>query len=93
MKLLTSCKQAARTLSEGLDRPLPFHRRLGLSLHLMMCAACRQYRRQVIGLNRLVRRYACEEPPPVDLDAATRRRLVERLHQAGGTPVDGQPKV
>lgn len=94
MKLLTSCKQAARSVAESLEHPLPFHRRMGLSLHLMMCAACRQYRKQVIGLNRLVRRQVREASGPVvDLDAATRDRLLERLRQASGTPTDGQPKV
>lgn len=94
MKLLTSCRQAARSLAESLERPLPLHRRMGLSLHLMMCAACRQYRRQVIGLNRLVRRRVRETSGPVmELDAVTRQRLLERLRQTGGTPTDGQPKV
>ncbi len=94
MKLLTSCKQAARTLSEGLDQPLPLHRRMGLAMHLMMCAACRHYRRQVVGLNRLVRRRMRDPSPQVvELDAATRQRLVDRLRQASGTPTDGQPKV
>jgi hypothetical protein len=94
MTLLTSCKQAARSLAESLEKPLPLHRRMGLSLHLMICAACRQYRRQVLGLNRLVRRRVRETSDPVmDLDAATRQRLLERLRQADGTPTDGKPKV
>lgn len=94
MTLLNSCKQAARSLAESLEHPLPLHRRMGLSLHLMMCAACRQYRRQVLGLNRLVRRRVQDTSGPVvDLDATTRQRLVERLRQAGVTPTDGQPKV
>jgi predicted anti-sigma-YlaC factor YlaD len=92
MTLLTSCKKAARALSESLDRPLPFHRRIGLSLHLMMCAACRQYRRQMIGLNRLVRNRMHEVGPVTDLDTATRQRLLERLRHANQTPSDGQPK-
>lgn len=92
MKLLTSCKQAARSLAESLEHPLPLHRRMGLSLHLMMCAACRQYRRQVLGLNRLVRQQVREQAGPVvELDAATRQRLLDRLRQASGTPAGGQP--
>jgi hypothetical protein len=47
----------------------------------------------VIGLNRLVRRYVREEQAPVELDAATRQRLVGRLRHSGSTPSTGQPKI
>lgn len=94
MKLFTSCKEAAKASAEALERRLPLYRRFALGFHLLICSACRRYRAQVIGLNRLVRRYVREEQTPVvDLDAATRQRLVERLRQAGGTPTDGQAKI
>lgn len=93
MKLFTSCKEAAKAAAEALEHQLPLHRRFALAFHLLICSACRRYRSQVVGLNRLVRRYAQEEQQPVELDAATRQRLVERLRQAGTTPADGQPKV
>lgn len=93
MKLFTSCKEAAKAVAEALEHDLPLYRRLALCFHLLVCAACRRYRKQVIGLNRLVRRYVREDQPPVELDAQTRQRLVERLRQASRTPADGQPKV
>jgi predicted anti-sigma-YlaC factor YlaD len=94
MKLLTSCKVAAKAAAEALEHRLPLHRRLALGVHLLICSACRRYRAQVIGLNRLVRRYVKESAAPVvELDAATRQRLVERLRRAAGTPADGQPRV
>ena len=94
MKLFTSCKEAAKAAAEALEHKLPFYRRFALGFHLLICSACRRYRSQVIGLNRLVRRYVRDEQKPVtELDAATRQRLVERLRQAGGTPADGQTKI
>ena len=55
---MISCSESARLISEGLDRELPLWRRLGLRLHLAMCARCRTYRRQVEALDRLIsRRY------------------------------------
>lgn len=93
MKLLTSCKEATKAAAEALEHKLPLHRRLALGFHLLICSACRRYRSQVVGLNRLVRRKVHEEPQTVDLDTATRQRLVERLRQANGTPADGQPKL
>lgn len=94
MKLFTSCKEAAKATAEALERDLPLYRRFALAFHMLICSACRRYRKQVVGLNRLVRRYVREPSGPVlELDAATRKRLVERLQQAGGTPTDGQPKI
>jgi predicted anti-sigma-YlaC factor YlaD len=92
MKLFTSCKEAAKAAAEALEHDLPFYRRFALGFHLLICSACRRYRRQVIGLNRLVRRYVQESSQPVvELDAATRQRFVERLRQASATPAGGTP--
>ena len=94
MKLLTSCKEAAKALAEALEHDLPLYRRFALAFHMLICSACRRYRRQVVGLNRLVRRYVREPTGPVlNLDAATRQRLVERLRQANTTPVGGTPNA
>jgi len=92
MKLFTSCKEAAKAAAEALEHDLPFHRRFALGFHLLICSACRRYRRQVIGLNRLVRRYIHEPTQPVtELDPATRRRFVEHLLKAGATPAGDTP--
>lgn len=92
MKRFTSCKEAAKAAAESLEHELSPYRRFALGFHLVICSACRRYRRQVIGLNRLVRRYVQESSQPVvELDAATRQRLVERLRLVSVTPVRGTP--
>lgn len=92
MKRFTSCKEAAKASAEALEHQLSLYRRFALRFHLLICSACRRYRRQTIGLNRLVRRYVRESTGPVtELDAQTRQRLVERLRAANGTPAGGTP--
>ncbi len=94
MKLFSSCKEAAKAIAEALEHDLPLYRRFALAFHMLICSACRRYRKQVIGLNRLVRRHVREPSGPVmNLDAVTRQRLVERLRQANTTPVGGTPNA
>ncbi len=99
MSTWTSCKDAAKTVAEGLERELPFHRRVALKFHLLICSACRRYRRQVVGIHRLVRRHVNESSQSVvELDLATRQRFIEKLRQASvtidaGTPAAGTPVI
>jgi hypothetical protein len=41
------CLESARLLSERRDRPLPWRKRVGLRLHLLLCALCRTYETQI----------------------------------------------
>ncbi len=60
---MLSCKEATRLVSEGLDRELPFWRRMGLRLHVVMCRGCLRYTRQITALNRLITDHYGEDPP------------------------------
>ena len=94
MRLFTSCKEAAKAAAEALEHDLPLYRRFALNFHLLICAGCRRYRRQVVGLNRLIRRHVRESSQPIiELDPATRQRFIERLRLAGVTPVSGTPQT
>lgn len=53
---MLSCREASRLVADGLDHKLPWTRRLSLWMHLAMCGACARFRRQLVGLDRLVRR-------------------------------------
>ncbi len=65
---MLSCKETTRLVSEGLDRQLPFWRRLGLRLHLVMCRGCSRYARQIKALNRLISdHYAGDRPAEVSV--------------------------
>ncbi len=60
---MLSCKEATQLVSEGLDRELPFWRRLGLRLHVVMCRGCSRYTRQITALNRLITDHYGDDPP------------------------------
>jgi hypothetical protein len=50
------CRQAARLLSEGQDRPLSLGEQLPLGLHLLACPACRAFQQQLRLLRQASRR-------------------------------------
>lgn len=80
---MMTCREAARLISQELDVPLPWGRRLALWLHVGLCRACRAYRRDLRLLTDWVRSRARD--PDADgeegsrLSEADRRRLEEAL--------------
>ena len=50
------CKEAAQIISQGMDESLPWWKRIALRLHLSICDACTNFRRQVRLLREAVRR-------------------------------------
>jgi predicted anti-sigma-YlaC factor YlaD len=51
-----SCKEAARLVSEGLDRELPPEERLRLHAHLAICRGCRSIGERMAFLRRAVKK-------------------------------------
>ena len=47
MKLQLTCRDATRLVLEGEDRDLHLRERLGLRLHMLICKACPNFKRQV----------------------------------------------
>ena len=41
------CLESARLISERRDHPLSWRKRVGLRLHLLLCALCRTYQAQI----------------------------------------------
>jgi predicted anti-sigma-YlaC factor YlaD len=52
MKLMPSCKEVTRLVSEGLDRELGFGERVALRVHFMMCKGCRNFEDQMARLSQ-----------------------------------------
>ena len=83
---MLNCEETSKLVSEGLDRKLPWRKRLAVKFHLFMCSACSAYKRQLIGLEKLIRQ-ACGKPAKQDapgddtlhLSEDARRRIVERM--------------
>jgi hypothetical protein len=54
---MLNCKEASRLVSESLDRRLAWRERLGVRLHLLICAMCTRFKNQVEFLQRAVQHY------------------------------------
>jgi predicted anti-sigma-YlaC factor YlaD len=59
LKLLNlNCREAGRLVSEGMDRELALMERIGLRIHLVICSACRAWRRQLTLIRTAIRKDA-----------------------------------
>lgn len=78
---MLDCKEASRLVSQSLDRRLDWRERCGLALHLALCAACRQFSRQLLWLREAWRRYArrAEEDESVRLPSGAAERIRKTL--------------
>jgi hypothetical protein len=55
---MLNCNQVTRLVSESQERPLTLSENLSLKLHLMMCAACRNFNRHIPFLHEAMQAYA-----------------------------------
>jgi predicted anti-sigma-YlaC factor YlaD len=66
MNIMPSCKEVtAAVASDDLPRR-PWHERLAVRLHLLMCRHCRRYVKQLAGIASAVRGLYREKPPSTD---------------------------
>lgn len=93
MSAVFSCREAARLISESQDHPLVMHQRIALRIHLLLCAACRSYERQIIFIDEVFRLRGLKGNPDLptstSLDAAARERIRSHLADDAGDPSDG----
>ncbi len=47
------CKDVSQKFSESMDQKLPFHHRLFIRIHMLMCKYCARFRRQLLLLREL----------------------------------------
>jgi len=79
------CREISRLVSISMDRELALRQHAGLRLHLMMCRYCARYRRQLLFLRELMRRYSQRCDIRADdrhLSAESRERISEKLRKA-----------
>ena len=77
---MLSCKDVTVLVSQSLDDTLPLRQRMAVRLHLLLCRACTRYRRQLLFLREVMRRFPGDEPasPPPSapaLPVAARERI------------------
>ena len=61
------CKDVSQKVSQSMDDSLPFHHRMAIRMHLMMCRYCARCRRQLLTLREMSRH--------VDDDQCTPERI------------------
>ena len=52
---MLSCKDVTQLISQSMDISLPFGKRIGMRLHLLMCKFCSRYERQLLLIRETVR--------------------------------------
>ncbi len=58
---MIKCREVPHALQ---DRQLPWHQKLGLHLHLLICPPCRALKRQWEQLERHMKRWLDRQPKP-----------------------------
>jgi hypothetical protein len=55
---MLNCKNVTRLYSEAQERSLTLQERMALSMHVMLCAGCRNFGKQMDTLRHVTRAYA-----------------------------------
>ncbi len=61
---MTTCRDVSELVTDYLDHALPLRRRLSVRIHLLRCAACRNYLEQLRKTVRLLSRHPVAAPSP-----------------------------
>lgn len=67
---MLSCREVTEVCSAEMDRPLGLGEQLSLRTHLMMCAGCTNYRKQMKALRQVMQAYAEGKAATVDSDSS-----------------------
>lgn len=52
---MSSCRQASQLISDAMNRRLTLRERVSLRIHLMVCRACREFKRQAAIVREAMR--------------------------------------
>ena len=77
---MLSCKDVTQLISESMDHSLPFGKRVGVRLHLLVCRFCARYERQLLLIRETMKLLVATEEKPGDphgdpLSAEARERI------------------
>ena len=85
MKLMLTCKEASKLVSQSLDHPLSWSERVQLRFHLFICDACTRFNRQLrlltVAVQRMMQHTENDNAIQLSLDAKARiTEAVESKH-------------
>jgi len=73
-----SCKDVSQKFSESMDQKLPFHQRMFIRIHMLMCKYCSRFRRQLLLLREISRSDKIVDISP-DFSAGLSQQARERI--------------
>jgi predicted anti-sigma-YlaC factor YlaD len=74
------CREAARLITVSYQRPLRWREQMSLRVHLAICDACRNFKKQMNLLTEAARRFALQQEPFTELHlAADARQRIRTL--------------
>ncbi len=65
---MLTCREVAARATDYMEGPLPLRQRLQIAMHLLICAFCRRYVRQLALTQDTLRRLPPPLPSDEDLD-------------------------
>ena len=81
---MLTCRQVSKTLAENRYYELPWHRKLGLFLHIRLCFVCGKANRQIIVLQSGIRKFLAREEKEhfteIRLKPEERERIRNRMN-------------
>ncbi len=78
------CKDISRKVSLSMDTGLPFHERLAIEFHMLMCRYCARFRNQLRQLRKICGQVDTDLPdsePTGDLSEDCKNRIKEALRR------------
>ncbi len=81
MKLMLTCKQASRIISQSLDKPLSWSDRMKLKFHLFICDACTNFNRQLRLIRNAIQhmRHETENDTSIQLNLDAKARIKQAI--------------
>ncbi len=79
------CNDVSRKVSQAMDTRLPWHQRLAVEIHIMMCRYCARFRRQLRLLRKMGGEADIDSPGDAPVDGLS-EDCKNRIKKALRTP-------
>ena len=78
---MITCKQVSKALAENRIHELPWHKRLGLKLHIKLCFVCGKANTQIVQLQNGIKKMLDREDEDLYVDIKLSDEVKENLKQ------------
>ena len=94
-RMLPTCSDMTRLLSDSMDRTLPLHMRMRMYLHLKLCVLCDEYKQQLALIRDVLRKGGAQltdhspaQKPRLSAEAKARIQRALDSHAPSGAGPD-----